>query len=1029
MTSEASTIAIAIALAWVGAAMAAPAQAQQTIVIPSGTTDTGQRQLSGTDTLTVELQGELAPNADPAISWNDESTGLVIVNGGTIRSTANDGRAIDASGADNIRTITLTNNVGAVIESAEDAFRIGVDPAGGTITVNNAGTILTTAGGQALDFAAAVSGSATIVINNTRTGALVSVAGDAVHPGQGATVNNAGQIRTGGAGSSFDGIDWQGATGRVVNTNLLGTISGGRHGVTGDTDVDIYNTGVVEGRSGSGVHSGGDGTVVNHGVISGGGGVSIAGTGMVRNSGEIDGVSSRGITMGGGTIVNDWGGGRNLLGDRYASIIGRHQGILIDRDANPAGAADAPVTVMNNGVIRGSQGEGIRLVGNFDDTIVTSGWINGGNGVALDMGGGDDTLTVISGVTDTGPGATDRGDPSFAGAVDGGAGADRVVLAGTGDARFAGSVNFESLRVAGGNWTLGSALNYALGTDIAAGATLTGNAATLTGSIANRGTLVVRQDLAATLAAALTGTGTLVKTGPGTLAVGQQPGFTGPTTVEEGRFDVLGALGSPVTVLDGAAIGGTGSVAALVVEAGGTVAPGSSPGTLVVTGAFAQQAGSTYAAEITPAGLSDRIAVGGAATVQNGAVLAVTREPGTYTVGTRYVLLTADGGITGAYTLSQTADAGTELRYGQDVNSIFVDVARTGASLAGLSRTGNQAAVARALAPLGTGNAAYAALTLVPDDDTVRTGLELLSGEIHASLRSALVGDATLARGAVLTRLTVAGETDYGLWGQALAASGNADGTDGAAPLDRQVWGALAGIDVPVGANGRIGLAGGYTGDESDVDGRLSRAELDAVHLLGYAGGNFGALRLRGGAGYAWVNVATHRSVFFPDFSSSPAAAYDARILHGFAEIGVAFHELGAEIEPFAGFAGLRVETDAFAETGGPAALHAPEGQETYGVGQLGVGVRTPIGANVHGHGSVAWQHVFGGTGTSALLAFAGGPAYEIVGTTLSENAAVGRIGLVYAPNERVRLSIEYEGMIGDAGGEHAGRATLSIGI
>lgn len=98
-------------------------------------------------------------------------------------------------------------------------------------------------------------------------------------------------------------------------------------------------------------------------------------------------------------------------------------------------------------------------------------------------------------------------------------------------------------------------------------------------------------------------------------------GFTqsgGTTTVASGA-----ELDGPVTVTGGA-LKGNGTLGGPVANTGGTVAPGSSPGTLTDRGDYTQGAGGTLAEEIagtTPGTQFDRLLVGGALTV--GGTLAI----------------------------------------------------------------------------------------------------------------------------------------------------------------------------------------------------------------------------------------------------------------------------------------------------------------------------------------------------------------------------------------------------------------------
>jgi autotransporter-associated beta strand protein len=88
---------------------------------------------------------------------------------------------------------------------------------------------------------------------------------------------------------------------------------------------------------------------------------------------------------------------------------------------------------------------------------------------------------------------------------------------------------------------------------------------------------------------ALAGSGSLIKTGPGTWVLAGSNTYKGPTTVSQGTLKILGALAaeSAVTVSPGATLGGTGAVnGPLTVN--GTLAPGTDqPGTLTVANKLA----------------------------------------------------------------------------------------------------------------------------------------------------------------------------------------------------------------------------------------------------------------------------------------------------------------------------------------------------------------------------------------------------------------------------------------------------------
>ncbi|MCB4802532.1 T5SS/PEP-CTERM-associated repeat protein/autotransporter-associated beta strand protein [Methylobacterium brachiatum] len=391
--------------------------------------------------MTVGAGGALSVNQKAAINWNGASTDVKITNSGTIESTKAGGRAIDASGDANNRSLTLENKKDAIIKSDSDAFRINVNPTGGTVRVNNAGTIQSTTK-RALDFEAAASGSATITITNTATGMIKSDGDDAIRPGQGTTINNSGTIRTNGqAADKADGIDFKDATAGTVNNTDSGTISGARHGVTlggnnGAGSVTVTNAAdaTITGRSGSGVGSDAGGTVTNLGTIEGaysgsgdgdGDGVDIDYAGTITNYGTIKGTgaggydkggranNSEGISLGGGTITNS------------GTISGAKYGIVVNNDSNPdnsrSGVAATTITNEVGGTIEGKDGYAIRLENKLgtaadNDTIVNKGTIIG-NGTIPDPTA---VVTLQSGSVDGGS----------VGTLDG------VRYTGTGSARF-----------------------------------------------------------------------------------------------------------------------------------------------------------------------------------------------------------------------------------------------------------------------------------------------------------------------------------------------------------------------------------------------------------------------------------------------------------------------------------------------------------------------------------------------------------------------------------------------------------------
>ncbi len=141
-------------------------------------------------------------------------------------------------------------------------------------------------------------------------------------------------------------------------------------------------------------------------------------------------------------------------------------------------------------------------------------------------------------------------------------------------------------------------------------------------TVTNNGTFTVNtavSNATTYLKGAVSGSGSLIKTGAGTLVLSGASNYSGATSVTNGRLVVNGNIStSVVTTVSGTGIlGGSGTLGALVAQTGGTVSPGNSPG-ILNTGTIDLQSGSTLSIEINgndPGSEYDQINVAGSATL------------------------------------------------------------------------------------------------------------------------------------------------------------------------------------------------------------------------------------------------------------------------------------------------------------------------------------------------------------------------------------------------------------------------------
>ena len=333
-----------------------------------------------------------------------------------------------------------------------------------------------------------------------------------------------------------------------------------------------------------------------------------------------------------------------------------------------------------------------------------------------------------------------------------------------------------------------------------------------------------------------------------------------------------------------------------------------------------------------------------------------------------------------------------------------------------------------------------------------RGAFESLSGEMHASAKSALVTTSRFARDAAFERL---GQTldepgpmqvaslgydyqDYQrdkaspgltLWGQGIGNWSRLDRDDNAAALRTSTAGLLMGVDGAVGSRARIGLLAGYSRDEFNVRQRGSTGDSENIHLGVYGGARFDALSLRAGLSYTWHDLATDRIVAFPGFSDRLRADYGGGTFQAFGELAWRYDAGSLLVEPFANIAHVRLRLDGFEErsqeagTGEAAALSAPkQAMETT---FASLGLRGSAGFDLGGlqataFGSVAWRHTLGDTTPRAVLALPDtSGSFLVSGAPLADNLATIRAGLDFRASDRISFAISYNGDFGSATTSH----------
>ena len=465
------------------------------------------------------------------------------------------------------------------------------------------------------------------------------------------------------------------------------------------------------------------------------------------------------------------------------------------------------------------------------------------------------------------------------------------------------------------------------------------------------------------------------------------------------------------------------------------------------------EAGSVLAVDIDGMGRSDRFITAGTATL-TGATLAVSPVGIMPGYGMRYTVLTADAGLTGQFASVSGLPANTAfltIQDSYDANNAYLDVIKyRDFANAGLTR--NQIATARGLDSLGPGPAVNAVAALATDAQA-RHAFDQLSGEIHASAKTAMIEDSRFIRTAVNDRLRgafggvgmvtmpVMAYADgsphhvpattgrFAVWGQAFGSWGHWNGDGNAARLSRSIGGFFIGGDAPVFDSWRIGAVAGYSRTSFNVRDRASSGSSDNYHIGLYAGTSWGALAFRTGAAYTWHDMSTGRSVIFPGFGDSPRGRYRAATAQVFGELAYGFSAGGARLEPFANLAYVNLHTAGFSERRGAATLSSTSSTADATFATLGLRVSTTFdlgGASLTAKGMLGWRHVFGDATPISTMRLAASDAFTVAGVPIARNAAVIEAGIDYGIMPNATLGVSYGGQFGSGALDQSFRANFN---
>ena len=547
--------------------------------------------------------------------------------------------------------------------------------------------------------------------------------------------------------------------------------------------------------------------------------------------------------------------------------------------------------------------------------------------------------------------------------------------------------------------------------------------------------------------------------------------ITDAVTISGGTFDVLGEEGDEKIINAGTLTalgvidlgGGTNafdnqagatfhSGTAVVLGAGnaftnwGDLSPGGTDALqqTALTGNFVNQEEGTFTVTIDEAG-SDRLDVIGTADLQGGTVsvtLLTDADAGTY------IILTATEGVTGAFDdVIDTLFVDNRLSYGTGAGGDYVELSFTVKEFCEFAETANQRELAcDGLDSLDSGKAIVQAVRALTTIAQARAAFEGLSGEVHVSLKAALVDAGQRQVGAINRRMaTRFGNSESpaapagvgnpawladgrnGWWITGYGSGGGTDATPDTAPMDTALGGVLFGFDRALGKHWGLGLLGGYSNTDVTQSAHASSGAVQSWSAGAYGGAKVGAARLSVGAIYSGHALEARRAVDIADFSNRLAASYQARSWQVFGEAGYQLPIRSLLLEPVGGVSFVSLASDGFSETGGAAALRAAADTSNTTFTTLGVRSALALKDKAHARAMVGWRHAFGDTNPASTFTMAGSSPFTTMGAPTAADAVVTELGIDASFTDTAVFGMAYHGRYGAGTITHGFNAALKV--
>jgi len=556
-----------------------------------------------------------------------------------------------------------------------------------------------------------------------------------------------------------------------------------------------------------------------------------------------------------------------------------------------------------------------------------------------------------------------------------------------------------------------------------------------------------------TLTGALDGNACLIKIGSGRLNLMAAGSNSVGACVEQGTLSFNNVFAGNVVVEQDGTAGGSGRILGNV-EVSGVLAPGNSPGQLLVEGSVTQVTGSVLALDVdgttagTGAGHYDTLVLTGPGSVftAGGTVRPALRgitgaatNGFTPQVGQLFQVVTAEGGVSGSFDgLDQPTDGlAPNTRFDVLYRDNAVLLAVTPGSYAAFAGSRNAVAAGHALdivrGPAGVRNNS-ASVKLFDglaglDGGHIALTLEQLSGSIHADALDASTQTLRSMRGSVAQHLETSAPTRTSLWSSVnrdyvrVKADGSGQG------YNSENYNLLLGIDTHATANLLVGAAFSY-GTSAIRTAGLGKTDDAHYHALVYAGWASDGAYLRGALSVGVDQYKVHRQVSLTNDTHQLDSRPDGFSYGVDLEAGQKLNVGNGAITPFVGIAHDKVERESFAESG-DAAVALRFGDDERNAWQLrgGATISTGIATGntiLTPYARVSVTHELADAAARVNPSL-NGTAMAVDAASFGKTGVEGGTGIEVLFSRKVSLSVGYRYKNTGAARQHSVNAGLSL--